>query len=270
MVRRRGFTLIELLVVIALISILLALMSPTFRGTMVRGQTTQCAKHMQAILIAWATYPNEHKMIVSSANTGNHGCVNNCPAPVHFTCPHPCADGCPSRELCHWRDCWVASGHYGNSRQSIEKGTLYPYINEVSPYRCPTPVYDYYSSYSFNGMLRGEGGMGASIEMLVNILNPSQCMALMEDDDFRGYNMNSWMVSSGEGTWIDYVGGNHNNGDNVGFCDGRVEYWQWQDPDTLTFPYPPGSSDPNARGFGYRDPGSVDVAHVQSVFWPRL
>ncbi len=263
----KAFTLVELLVVLAIISILLAVMSPTFRGTMLRGQATQCGKNQENILTAWTQYASNHRMIISSANTSNHGCVNGCPAPTHFTCEHDCS-GPHSREWCHWRDAWVANGHYGNSLRSIENGVLYQYLGNASTYRCPTPVYNYYSSYSFNGLLRGEGGAGqGSVEDFRSIRDPSNCMAMIEDDDFRGYNMNSWMLG-GINTWIDYVGGNHGDGDNLGFCDGHVEFWQWKDPDTLSFPYPPGSTNPDDRKFGISDPGSVDIQRVYKVFWP--
>ena len=85
MKRDTAFTLVELLVVISIISILLAIMSPTFRGTMTRGQATQCAKNQENILTAWTQFAGNHNMLVTSSNTYNHGCVQSDPAPVHFT-----------------------------------------------------------------------------------------------------------------------------------------------------------------------------------------
>ena len=86
---------------------------------------------------------------------------------------------------------------------------------------------------------------------------------MIEEDDPRGSNVSSWKMDSAD-QWCDYVAGNHDEGDSLIFADGHLEYWRWQDPDTLTLPYfNEGSS------FHGADPGSVDLARLWEVFRPR-
>jgi len=232
--KRAGFSLVELLVVVAVITILLAILAPSYRRIVVRGQAVQCQNNQHQLLIAYAQWSADRGMRIVSSNTGS--------------------------------GCWVASSSYGgNTLEGIVRGELYQYVQNVRPYRCPTPVYDYYSSYSFSGLLNGEDGGYGSLQLWTHILEPSMTMACMEDDDFRGYNVNSWMIRTGDGEWVDYVAGNHDSGDNLGFCDGHSTYYKWLDPDTLTYPYPPGGGSPGFYGI---DRGSVDTAAIQKVYRP--
>jgi len=228
--KANAFTLIELLVVVSVISLLLMIMSPSFRMATLTVERTTCQNNQHQLLIAYPAWACDHQMRIVSSNTGG--------------------------------GCWITGG---NSLAAITNGELWPYVMNTRVYRCPTPVYNYYSSYSFSGLLNGEDGGYGSLRLWMQIQEPSRTMACIEDDDFRGYNVNSWMIRTFDGGWVDYVAGNHNEGDNLGFCDGHSEYYKWLDPDTLTYPYPPGGGSP---GFYYVDPGSVDVARIQAVYRP--
>lgn len=232
MIKRPAFTLIELLVVVAIIAMLLSILSPTARMFMVKSEMTECQNNMHQLTLAWQRYAVDHLMKVVSANTSN--------------------------------GCWVcSSSRGGNTIEGITAGELWPYTGSVDIYSCPTPVYDYYVTYALSGMLRGEGGMTGKVNTYMHVRAPSEVMCFIEEDDYRGYNCNSFMVHASPGHWIDYVAGNHDGGDNLSYCDGHVEYHKWLDPDTLTFPYKPGG------GMGHYgvDPGSVDVEWLQERFW---
>jgi len=231
---KKAFTLIEMLVVITIIATLLAILSPSARVTMVRGQTAECAYNERQLTIAWQQHSVEHQMLLVESNSYN--------------------------------GCWSASGSQGgNTIAGMTMGELWPYILDINIYSCPTPVYNYYITYALSGMLHGEGGFSGKVFKWMHITNPSEIMCYIEEDDYRGYNMNSFMCSDQPGKWIDYVAGNHDDGDNISFADGHVEYHKWQDPDTLTFPYPPGGI--GDRAHGYVDQGSVDVEYLQEIFW---
>lgn len=248
MPKRSAFTLIEVLVIIAIIAILLAILAPTMGRAGVLAEKTICASNMHQLALAWQQYASANRMYLVSSWTGDW-CGCNDP---------PCDPKAP---------CWVKSG---NSLAAISQGAMWLYTRNYDIYRCPTPVYNYYNSYALNGTLHGEGGMTARgyVKRFTQIRDTSTTMAYIEEDDYRGYNMNSWMIGGGEGQWIDYVAGNHDAGDNLSFCDGHVEYWVWEDPDTLTYPYPPSNPD-GSKSHSQRDAGSVDVARIQKVFWPR-
>ncbi len=111
MKKNNAFTLIELLVVIAIISILVALLMPTLRSAMVQSQKIQCGAGMAKLAMAYNQYATEHDGSIPSGDNG--------------------ADG------------WVKAG---NTPEAVTDGALYPYVEEMAPYKCTNPAYDYYIS----------------------------------------------------------------------------------------------------------------------------
>jgi len=228
---RKGFTLMELLVVIAVIALLLSMLGPGVMGLKDVAKRTQCGKDMAELGTAYLGYAADNKMKLMSSNTrwdsgGNSTEINKC---------------------------WVGSG---NTENSIKYGQMYPYVESMKPYRCTNPINDeYLRSYSINGQLNGERIV---TDKLTGVVDPGGTLLMIEEDDWRGYNVNSWFLNS-INTWVDYVSGNHNEGDNLVFVDGSMQYWQWEDPDTLTLPYSEG-------GFGRSDNGSEDLKRLWPVF----
>lgn len=56
----------------------------------------------------------------------------------------------------------------------------------------------------------------------------------LEDDQF-GYPMSNFDY----GYWFDMPSNRHNQGGDLSFADGHVEYWHWQAPETTAGPFPP-------------------------------
>ncbi len=224
--RSKAFTLIELLTVIAIIAVLLSMLTPALVSIIDLGKRTVCGNDMAKLGQAYTHYSTEHKWKLMGANTRYDGI------------------------------CWVGSG---NTVRSLVEGQMWPYVNSMEPYRCTNPANDeYLRSYSINGKLNGEHWR---TDKLSGIKEPARCLLMIEEDDFRGYNVNSWILNSVD-QWVDYVSGNHDGGDNLIFGDGHLEYWKWQDPDTLTLPY-------TDAWFYARDPGSVDLQRLWEVYRPK-
>ena len=231
--KRKAFTLIELLTVIAVIAVLLSILSPVLVGIVGVGKRTVCGNDMSKLGQAYTHYSSDNKWKLMSSNTrwDNQGGTT-------------------------LNRCWVGAG---NTVRSIEDGQMWPYVESMAPYRCTNPVNDeYLRSYSINGKLNGER---IRTDRMSGITEPSRCLLMIEEDDFRGYNVNSWYVASTD-RWVDFVSGNHDGGDNLIFADGHMEYWKWEDPDTLSLPY-------NDAPFGTADPGSVDLLRLWEVFRPH-
>ena len=74
--RFRAFTLIELLVVIAVISILAALLFPSFMQAREKGRQIACSSNLRQIAIAWQMYANDHDEVTMpdsyDANSGKY------------------------------------------------------------------------------------------------------------------------------------------------------------------------------------------------------
>jgi len=221
--RRRAFTLLELLVVVAMIALLISIVSPTFRRVRMVARSSQCADQMYKLGEAWTIYAWTGRGFLVGSNTGGSSYGT-----------------------------WV--GPWGD----MKNGLLYPYVGRPEIYQCPSSTRvnpQYPISYSMAGSMNGEGSRWTNIK---GIPEPSRGLVLIEEDDWRGYNVNSWMLV-GPNQWEDYVAGNHDQTDNLVFADGHVENWKWENPNTLSIPY-------HEAGFYMPDPGNQDLARLWKVW----
>lgn len=231
--RRSAFTLIELLLVVALISLLISILLPALKFSRLKSQQSVCQGNLRLLLEGYQSYARENGRRLVGANTSN---------------PHD----------------WIGGG---NTVASITNGRLWNYVRSMESYRCPNQVYPWYlNSYSINGMLNGEqvnDGIASKRSWTTNMV-PAKQMVFIEEDDYRGWNVNSFMLG-GTNSFVDMVAANHDGGDNLGFLDGRVEFWYWQDSDLRIRP----KHKPTPT-FGFNDPGNADWAKLKAVFrsWP--
>ena len=236
--RRCGFTLIEMLLVVAIIVILISMLLPGFGRFRGDAMSADCKGNLQILLRGYTSYADDNLKQIMGSNCG---------------AAHD----------------WLAAN--SNVITSVTNGRLYPYVNNSAAYICPNHVYpNYLNSYSINGMLNGEqvataSPKGGSIfkKRITNDMIPGKQMVFMEEDDKRGWNINSFMLG-GTGSYVDWVAANHAFGDNIGFLDGHVEYWVWTSPFLRQRPKPPpaAGADPNGPG--------EDWPRLRAVFrsWP--
>jgi prepilin-type processing-associated H-X9-DG protein/prepilin-type N-terminal cleavage/methylation domain-containing protein len=221
----RGFTLIELMVVIAIIMILFALMLPAFGSFRSRMRTVQCMNNMRQIAAAWALYAGDnHGKLVGS----DYG-----------------------------RNSWDWLKQTGcNSDDTIRNGILYPYLNNISLYKCPEETV-LKCSYSMMGILNDPWDAGAYWALtnstgqtipIYNVLEtipyPGRQALLVEEsagqwcgsvhENVGSFNWNpgisqAWTAAFDWPAWW-----RHNGTMNVAFCDGHVENWRATDPYSLT------------------------------------
>jgi len=212
--RRNGFTLIELLVVIAIIAILAAILFPVFAKAREKARQTSClsaVKQMSLGCMMCAQDYDETMLLALAPNAGSPGHV------------------------------------WGDRRYWWE--LLEPYVKNWQIYRCPSDaspwqsggggaITPYYvTSYGFNmNPLLGEvltttssisvfGLCGASLAI---IQSPAQKVLLCESDSCGASGIIAvpqWTSDTlGFGNDVAY-GSRHNNGLNVGYCDGHAK-WQ--------------------------------------------
>lgn len=215
-----AFSLTELLVVMAVIAILMALLLPGLDRMQERGRRVTCGSNLRQLTVAYMTFAADHNNAVVGANT---------------TVPTD----------------WVVSG---NTKASLEKGALYPYVRSRAVYRCPSDVSNHVRTYAISGRLEGEQ---TQARKLVDIIEPVRTLVFIEEHDPRGYNMGSWIIQKTGANWIDYVPSWHAGGINLSFADGHSEHWIWQDPRTRTI-----------NQFGASTPNNPDLKRLQSVYLP--
>lgn len=127
-----GFTLIELLVVIASVAILAAMLLPALAGTRQNSQVIGCLANQRQMALAWIRYAGDHRDYL----VPNRG-LDNQPSLTQAD-PRPDPTLQPGGQYSDWcpGNMQVAScaAHYP---LWIQAGLLYPYLNNLSVYRCP-------------------------------------------------------------------------------------------------------------------------------------
>jgi prepilin-type N-terminal cleavage/methylation domain-containing protein/prepilin-type processing-associated H-X9-DG protein len=193
-----GFTLVELLVVIAVMLLLLALLLPSMQGVMERANQVICMSNMRQLTHGWIIYASENGGQIMDSNT------------YLPTEPY----------------CWVDGG---NTLSALQTGKMWPYCPNPRVYQCPSDPSGHLRSYSMNGYLNGEHIRGDTFTMLTHIATE---YVMCEENDPRGWNINSFMCPNSGDCYVDVVA-NWHKGMNISFADGRVEFWRWVDPQSL-------------------------------------
>jgi prepilin-type N-terminal cleavage/methylation domain-containing protein len=103
--RKRAFTLVELLVVVAIIAILITLMSPLVMSAAKRGRELECLNNMKQIGLAFQGYVSTYTKLPSAV----------------------------------WDDHYISwlNGKLGYNKESLEAGSLFPYVKNAKLYKCP-------------------------------------------------------------------------------------------------------------------------------------
>jgi prepilin-type N-terminal cleavage/methylation domain-containing protein/prepilin-type processing-associated H-X9-DG protein len=260
--RRAGaFTLIELLVVIAIIAILAALLLPVLARAKEEGRMANCKGNLRQLTLCWEMYADDNQGVLPPNNWIDYIGGNG---------------GGGFNQSVSWCN---GDAQTDVTTSNIQTGLLFPYNRSTGIYHCPSDVStivdangnplpqlrtrSYNMSQSVNGLglyvdpaLNGGEPVDVTqpcFEKLTQVTNPppsrlfvfiDENESTLEDDQF-GYPMINEMA----GYWWDMPSNRHNQGADLSFADGHVEYWRWKVPmlDTL----PPGMiGQPVATGQG--------------------
>ena len=226
-----------MLAVVAIIVIIISMLLPAIGKARDTTKVIVCLSNLHQLSLGWRAYATDNTGIVMGAHTdrNNYDWVDNDAPPV-----------APTNEL----------------EINIKKGRMFPYVNELSIYKCPVdPRRDYLRTYSFNNFVGGAGWNVNARVRTTALPRPSQTMVMIEEPDPRGYNWGSWVIypknHPNAASWIDWAPAWHNDGCTLSFADGRAEHWQWRDPRTRAI-----------ASFFETHPNSPDLQRLQEVFNP--
>ncbi len=243
---KAGFTLIELLVVISIFALLMSVLLPPLSRAKEAARRVSCGSNLRQLTLAWTTYAMENDDNIFSPDT-------DC-----LTANSWVMDGIPE-----------GSNYIGGTEAAIETGTLWPYTESIEVYECksaegypsvnrrPGRLRDYSISrtmgYPFDKV--GEGyEFFPTFETLTEITGASERMVFIGADGglrgsplvnryflcqaFRPLAEDSstpeWeFARNGDGVPSNILTARHNNGCNLSFADGHVEYWRYKDERTV-------------------------------------
>ncbi len=251
MLKNKGFTLIELLVVIAIVAILLSILIPALNTAKKQVAGIVCMSHLTSIVKCWTLYADDNDNRLCNTHVPRSASYNNLAywkTTTSFNGPYQdnawwvnppikpdktYAGGTDDSFMCDLKD-----EDLGNAT-----GTLGPYFGSTKILHCPadktyllTSQRGGYRSYSGQDLMNGERPNDAkAVHKYNEIYTPADKFVFLENTDYRGWNMGSWMLTYGPPAgWIDTMAIFHNDRNTFGFADGHAEKHKWEDGQTIT------------------------------------
>jgi prepilin-type N-terminal cleavage/methylation domain-containing protein/prepilin-type processing-associated H-X9-DG protein len=232
-----AFTLIELLVVISVISILMSILLPSLNKAKESGKSAVCLANIHNLTIAWIAYAADNEDWICSSDT-------------EWVGVQPWDGENPKlRSL----NSWVSDGpgmpynDFCNTETAFRRGVLWPYLEILDIYRCPSEKKDSGRSYAISHAMGSAHNynLEQNFYSVSEIPMPSQKMVFIDFvpprrfRDGRISNVGrlgaSEPIDTSSKIWDRLVANScrHNNGTNMSFVDGRAEHWKWKDTRTI-------------------------------------
>ena len=240
---RQGFTLIELLVVIAIIAILAGMLLPALSKARLKATGAACISNQKQMILGWNMYSsdNSERLVNFLQNKNSTGDI-----PWRY-------ESAPVKAV-------IPAGTSAEKRiqltieEGYRQGALAKYAPSPGIIHCPGDTrvklkvgkgYTYVS-LSGVGTLNGET---PELFRQAALLTPSERFIWVEENDPRGENIGSWIMSQGSpasdfkgASLVDSTAVFHGNASTFNFADGHAESKKWNDPVMIKYS---ASMDPN-------------------------
>jgi len=236
-----GFTLIELLIVIAIIAVLLTIIVPALQSAKDQAKSAVCFANLSTLSKGWQMYTTDNKDVLVGGYVGVREKNPLYDPELWFAwVEFPQTEqgditGYP------WQDTSLE-----DKQRGIERGLLYPYVNNLDAYHCKSdwrltensrfgkePAW---RSYTIAGGFKVSSPYAVNASKYSNIKYPESKFVFVENLDVRGWNMGYWDIwvpSRNGAEWWNVVASWHRDRCNWGFADGHAETQKWQDERTV-------------------------------------
>lgn len=238
--KKKAFTLVELLVVISIIAILLAVLMPALSRAREMARTVICQTNLKQLGTAWDAYTVANNGLIASSltySTDDEGDIR--PEYSRYSWVYAPVDLTTKKTVSGDRRP-VATRQ--EEEYGIKQGKLFPYASDFGVFHCPSDKTGHFRSYSIPDCMNGEQNFATgswkkpwdSLTKISQVRRPSEKYVMMEEDDTRAYNMDSWMpVITVSGQRITYqydpLAVRHNGFAKscFAFADGHGEQHRW-------------------------------------------
>jgi prepilin-type processing-associated H-X9-DG protein len=223
-----GFTIIELTTVVATIAILVSLLCAALEQTKKKALRIACLDNVKQLTLAWQMYTEDSDGALPLNQTEGSAMLD--PRFPRFKTSS---------------DSWVAGNpRTDTSTANIRKGTLFPYVKSPSVYRCglddstveKRPDLLRVRSYSMNAYLGGDEAMNPALKFS-ELRRPSSTFVFIEEHEKSRWESSFVVVPALKpgmapalSTWVSTPSDRHDQGCNLTFADGHIEYWNWFSP----------------------------------------
>ncbi len=216
---RAGFTLVELLVVISIIAMLLSILMPSLSNARQQAKSLVCRNNLKQLWIGWHLYSNDN-----------------------------------NDRLCErddWANKWIgASDPEYNTDLALKTGRLWPYVEEAKLYKCQSYKGWLNRQYFVSCAMGTMGSLGCRDSLYIkmpDIDNPTERIVYLEGAIYRDFDKygtpetlrNCYIIDrKNYNIWHDMTSRpavRHNEGNNLVFADGHVEYYKYQDSRTIKY-----------------------------------
>jgi prepilin-type N-terminal cleavage/methylation domain-containing protein/prepilin-type processing-associated H-X9-DG protein len=230
---RGAFTLIELLVVIAIIAILAGMLLPALSRARSKSQAIACLSNLSQLQWAWQMYTDDNNDMMPLT------WLDDGPPPYYRARPGS----------------WVLGNSFVDvSPTNLQAGTLFPYLQAVGVYRCPSDRtltnpqggkrFPVNRSYTVNATLNAKGGYllpaprpCVYVEKLSSVVTPppSQVWVFTESSPFTAMPGDPVLAlfipqPLPYQLWGDRPTDRHSRGCNLSFADGHAQFHRWKAP----------------------------------------
>jgi prepilin-type N-terminal cleavage/methylation domain-containing protein len=195
--KKKAFTLVELLVVISIIAVLLAVLMPALNRAREMSRTVICQTNLKQLGTAWAAYTVANNGLMVSAMTYSTEDEGDIGAEyTRYSWVYAPMDLATKLTITN-RKPTLQEEQYG-----IKQGKLFPYASDFGVFHCPSDKTGHFRSYTIPDSMNGQQNFVTgsfrkdwdSLTKIAQVKRPSEKYVVIEEDDTRDYNMNSWLA----------------------------------------------------------------------------